>query len=49
MLQLGTKLLDSSKFKDSLKLVYDFQNRFGENNKVMTVHLLLTAAAARQK
>lgn len=29
-LQLSTKLLDSNRFKDSLKLVYDFQNRFGE-------------------
>jgi hypothetical protein len=30
LLQLSTKLLDSGKLKDSLKLVYDFQNRFGE-------------------
>lgn len=29
-LQLSTKLLDSSKWKDSLKLTYDFMNRNGE-------------------
>jgi hypothetical protein len=28
--QLSTKLLDSGKLKDSLKLVYDFHHRFGE-------------------
>ncbi len=28
--QLSTKLLEGDKVKDSLKLLYDFQNRFGE-------------------
>eukprot|EP00878_Enallax_costatus_P009540 GHUV01009970.1.p1 GENE.GHUV01009970.1~~GHUV01009970.1.p1 ORF type:complete len:211 (+),score=43.88 GHUV01009970.1:118-750(+) len=28
VVELSTKLLDSNKLKDSLKLVYDFQNRF---------------------
>jgi hypothetical protein len=35
LLQLSTKLLDSGKLKDSLKLVYDFQNRFGEYGLVV--------------
>eukprot|EP00879_Flechtneria_rotunda_P010243 GHRR01010709.1.p1 GENE.GHRR01010709.1~~GHRR01010709.1.p1 ORF type:complete len:124 (+),score=33.53 GHRR01010709.1:83-454(+) len=30
VVELSTKLLDKQQFKDSLKLVYDFQNRFGE-------------------
>jgi hypothetical protein len=29
-LQLSTKLLDKGDLRDSLKLVYDFHNRFGE-------------------
>lgn len=30
LLQLSTKLLDKGDLRDSLKLVYDFNNRFGE-------------------
>lgn len=29
-LQLSTKMLDKGDLRDSLKLVYDFHNRFGE-------------------
>jgi len=30
LLQLSTKLMDKGDLRDSLKLVYDFNNRFGE-------------------
>jgi hypothetical protein len=30
LLQLSTKLLDKGDLRDSLKLVYDFNNRFGK-------------------
>lgn len=41
--QLSTKLIDSGKLRDSLKLTYDFMNRNGDNRRDSASSTAVTA------